>query len=53
MKVAVEIEIEVDDDANFLSSTPNHHLKDIEEELKLALYEIDDIEILKTTLEEV
>lgn len=52
MKVLVEITVEVDDTANFLSSDPRYHLEDIKEELELALYEIDDMKITKIILEE-
>lgn len=52
MKVLVELEIEVDPQANFLSSTTDKHLEDIKDELLLMLYDIDDIDIQKIYLEE-
>lgn len=52
MKILVELVLEIDDSANFLSATPNRWLEDAKEELELVLYDIDDITIERIYLEE-
>lgn len=52
MKVLVELELSVDEEANFLSSTTDYHLEDIKELVELVLGEVDDITIERLYLEE-
>jgi hypothetical protein len=43
MKFTVRIELEVDEDGNILSTTPQQHEEDVKELFQDLLYDVDDV----------
>lgn len=46
MRFKIEMEVEIDPDANFWESDPNSEFDVLRELVEVALYDIDDLELL-------